>query len=168
MYAKDGGKVPDPILKLTWGYINPNHPTAEEMLREINGRALVDVVDPKDPTKVLVKAGEQMPGFGLLQADGSTACGNWIYSGVWTQAGNMSARRDTSDPGNMGNNLPVGLCLAGQPARALQPCQRRPLQASRGIRPGPASAGPARPGPGSTSRTSRRPSAPTAARAPSS
>jgi formate dehydrogenase major subunit len=108
MYAKDGGKFPDPILKLTWGYINPKLPTAEEVLREINGRALVDVVDPKDKTKILLKAGEQMPGFGLLQADGSTACGNWIYSGVWPQAGNLSQRRDLNDPGLLGNNLTWG------------------------------------------------------------
>jgi formate dehydrogenase-N alpha subunit len=108
MYAKDGGKFPDPILKLTWGYINPKLPTAEEVLREINGRALVDVVDPKDKTKTLLKAGEQMPGFWLLQADGSTACGNWIYSGVWPQAGNLSQRRDLNDPGLLGNNLTWG------------------------------------------------------------
>jgi formate dehydrogenase major subunit len=108
MYAKDGGKVPDPILKLTWGYGNPNHPSAEELLREINGRALADVVDPKDPTKVLVKAGDQMPGFGFLQADGSTTCGNWIYCGVWPQAGNLAQRRDTNDVGNMGNYLNWG------------------------------------------------------------
>src|SRR5512134_1115597 len=108
MYAKDGGKFPDPVLKMTWAYSNPAFPTADEVLREINGRALVDVVDPKDKTKTLLKAGEQMPGFGLLQADGSTACGNWIYSGVWSQAGNLSARRDTADPGNLGNNLTWG------------------------------------------------------------
>jgi formate dehydrogenase major subunit len=50
----------------------------------------------------LVKAGEQLPGFAMLRDDGSTACGNWIYSGVFTQAGNMSARRDTSDPSGLG------------------------------------------------------------------
>jgi formate dehydrogenase major subunit len=103
MYAKDGGKFPDPILKLTWGYGNPSMPAPEDVLREINGRALADVVDPKDKTKVLVKAGEQMPGFGLLQADGTTSCGNWIYSGVWSQAGNNAARRDTNDPAGLGN-----------------------------------------------------------------
>jgi formate dehydrogenase major subunit len=103
MYAKEGGKAPEPVLNLTWNYMNPAKPSPEEVLREINGRALADVVDPKDKTKVLVKAGEQMPGFGLLQDDGSTACGNWIYSGVWTQAGNNSARRDTSDPAGLGN-----------------------------------------------------------------
>ena len=107
-YAKDGGKFPDPILKLTWAYSNPTHPSAEELLREINGRALKDVTDPKDPTRVLVPAGHQLPGFAMLRDDGSTACGNWIYSGVWSQAGNNSARRDTSDPSGVGNTLNWG------------------------------------------------------------
>ena len=108
MYAKDGGKFPEPVLNVTWNYANPNFPSAEELLREINGRALVDVVDPKDATKVLVKAGEQIAGFGVLQADGSTACGNWLYAGSWSQAGNLTARRDSNDPGNLGNNLTWG------------------------------------------------------------
>jgi formate dehydrogenase major subunit len=50
----------------------------------------------------LVRAGEQLPGFAMLRDDGSTACGNWIYCGVFPQAGNMSARRDTSDPSGLG------------------------------------------------------------------
>jgi formate dehydrogenase major subunit len=104
-YQKDGGKFPDPVLNVTWGYSNPVHPSPEELLREINGRALVDVVDPKDKTKLIVAAGQQLAGFGQLQDDGSTSCGNWLYSGVWSQAGNNSARRDTSDPGGLGNNL---------------------------------------------------------------
>lgn len=108
MYAKDGGAFPDAIKALTWGYSNPTNPAPEEVLREINGRALADVLapvdpkNPKEPPKVLVKAGEQLPGFGMLRDDGSTACGNWIYSGVWSQAGNNSARRDTSDPSGQG------------------------------------------------------------------
>ena len=52
MYAKDGGAFPDPILKLTWAYAQPAKPSPEELLREINGKALADVLDPKDPTKV--------------------------------------------------------------------------------------------------------------------
>jgi formate dehydrogenase major subunit len=108
MYRKDGGKGMDPLLNATWGYTNPNNPSPEELLREINGRALVDVVDPKDKTKVLVPGGQQIAGFGVLQDDGTTACGNWIYAGVWSQAGNLSARRDTSDPGGMGNCLNWG------------------------------------------------------------
>jgi formate dehydrogenase-N alpha subunit len=108
MYAKEGGKLPDPILKLNWAYSVPTHPSPEEVLREISGRALTDVMDPKDKTKVLVPAGQQLAGFGQLQDDGSTACGNWIYSGVWSQAGNLSQRRDTADPGGLGNNLTWG------------------------------------------------------------
>jgi formate dehydrogenase major subunit len=50
----------------------------------------------------LVKAGEQLPGFAMLRDDGSTSCGNWIYSGCWSQAGNLTARRDTADPTGLG------------------------------------------------------------------
>ena len=108
MYKKEGGAFPDALNALTWNYSNPTNPPPEEVLREINGRAIGDVLappdpaNPKEPPKVLVKAGEQLPGFGMLRDDGSTACGNWIYSGVWTQAGNMSARRDASDPSGLG------------------------------------------------------------------
>jgi formate dehydrogenase-N alpha subunit len=108
MYAKDGGTLPEPVAALSWPYINANVPSPTEVLREINGRALKDVLAPPDPLNpnapraVLVKAGEQMPNFALLQADGSTACGNWIYAGCFTQAGNMTARRDTSDPSGLG------------------------------------------------------------------
>ena len=108
MYAKDGGKFPDPIVKLSWNYSIPTNPPAEELLREISGRAVTDVVDPKDPTKVLVKAGEQLSGFGQLRADGSTLSGNWLYCGAWSQAGNLTARRDTNDPGGMGSYLNWG------------------------------------------------------------
>ncbi|TNF61683.1 MAG: formate dehydrogenase-N subunit alpha [Burkholderiales bacterium] len=108
LYAREGGTLPEPVAALSWPYINANKPSPQEVLREINGRALKDVLAPPDPKNpdapraVLVKAGEQMPSFGLLQADGSTACGNWIYSGCWTQAGNMTARRDNSDPTGLG------------------------------------------------------------------
>ena len=108
LYANDGGAFPEPILKLTWPYVQPAKPSPEELLREINGRALSDLTDPKDPTKVLLKAGEQLPGFALLRDDGSTACGNWIYSGVWSPAGNNAARRDNSDPSGLGQTLNWG------------------------------------------------------------
>ncbi len=114
LYQKEGGTFPEPILKLTWNHIRPAVPGAEEVLREINGRALVDVMAPPDPKnpdappKVLVPAGQQLPGFPALRRDGSTACGNWIYCGVYTQAGNISMRRDNSDPSGMGTVLNWG------------------------------------------------------------
>lgn len=108
MYAKDGGALPDPVVRLQWAYTEPTNPPAEEVLREINGKAVRDVTDPKDATKVLAKAGEQLSGFGLLRDDGSTSSGNWLYCGAWSQAGNLTARRDTSDPGSMGSYLNWG------------------------------------------------------------
>lgn len=104
-YQKDGGAFPDPILNLTWPYLIPNNPSPEELAKESNGRALADVTDPKDATKVLAKQGELLAGFGQLRDDGSTACGCWIYSGSWTQAGNQMARRDNSDPYGIGQTL---------------------------------------------------------------
>jgi formate dehydrogenase major subunit len=105
LYQGEGGAFPDPIVKLTWPYKIPGLPSPEEMAMEYNGKALVDLVDPKDKTKVLVKAGEQLAGFGQLRDDGTTACGCWIYAGSWTQAGNQMARRDNSDPFGIGQTL---------------------------------------------------------------
>jgi formate dehydrogenase major subunit len=100
LYKKEGGKFPDPILNLTWSYSNPSSPPLAEVLKEINGKALADLEDPA--TKQQIKAGQQLPGFSWLKDDGTTSCGNWIYSGAFTEAGNQTARRDPSDPSNLG------------------------------------------------------------------
>jgi formate dehydrogenase major subunit len=100
LYKKDPGKFPDPILKLAWSYTDPTNPSLAEVLKEVNGKALADLEDPA--TKVQIKTGQQLPGFAWLKDDGTTACGNWIYSGSYTEAGNLTARRDPSDPSNMG------------------------------------------------------------------
>jgi len=102
LYRKEGGTVPEPIVNLTWNYKDPNEPTAEELAKEMNGSALVDVFDPNDPTKKVLEAGKQLASFGLLRDDGTTAAGCWIYTGCFTEAGNMMARRDNSDPGDTG------------------------------------------------------------------
>jgi formate dehydrogenase major subunit len=100
LYKKDGGKFPDPILNLTWNYSVPSSPPLAEVLKEINGKALADLEDPA--TKQQIKSGQQLPGFAWLKDDGTTSCGNWIYSGSFTEAGNQSARRDPSDPSGLG------------------------------------------------------------------
>jgi formate dehydrogenase major subunit len=71
-----------PLLDLSWDY--PVHgedqePSAEAVLREINGYD--------------VASGEPVSGFTELRADGSTACGCWIYSGVYADGVNQAARR---------------------------------------------------------------------------
>ncbi|MGZ8852124.1 MAG: molybdopterin dinucleotide binding domain-containing protein, partial [Thermoanaerobaculia bacterium] len=53
-------------------------------------------------TKVLKTAGQQLDGFGQLQDDGSTMCGNWLHSGVYTEAGNNAQRRSNADPTGLG------------------------------------------------------------------
>jgi formate dehydrogenase major subunit len=75
-----------PIRNLTWDY--PEHgphrePSAEDVLREINGRDLEN--------------GRLLDGFAQLKADGTTACGCWIYSGCFAGGVNQTRRRDAGD-----------------------------------------------------------------------
>jgi len=105
MYAKDGGAFPDPILNLTWKYAQTESPSPEELAKEYSGNALKDLVDPKDPTKITRKAGEQLAGFAELRDDGSTQSGCWIFCGAWGPTGNLMARRDNSDPTGIGQTL---------------------------------------------------------------
>jgi formate dehydrogenase major subunit len=100
LYQKEGGKFPDPILNLTWSYTDPRNPSLAEVAKEINGKALAEVSDPK--LNQTIKAGQQLPSFAWLRDDGTTACGNWIYSGSWTEAGPQLARRGTEDPSGLG------------------------------------------------------------------
>ena len=108
MYKAQGGAYPDPILNLTWNYKNPMFPAADELLREISGKTMVQI---KDPTgKVVLEPGDQLTGFAQLRDDGGTACGNWIYSGSWNKEGNMTARRDPSETSdqNLGQSAKWG------------------------------------------------------------
>jgi len=100
LYRKEGGKFPDPILNLSWNYTIPENPSLAEVAKELNGRALADVEDKASGQ--VVKAGQQLPGFAFLRDDGSTMCGNWIWSGSWTEGGAMTQRRGTEDPSGMG------------------------------------------------------------------
>src|SRR5467141_2509512 len=48
LYQKEGGKFPDPVLHATFGaYTNPYGPSLSEVAKEINGKALADLTDPK-------------------------------------------------------------------------------------------------------------------------
>jgi formate dehydrogenase-N alpha subunit len=100
LYETEGGAFPDPILNLVWSYVDRHHQSFAELAREINGRALADLTDEK--TGQTIKAGQQLPGFAWLRDDGTTACGNWLYSGSWTEQGNQTARRGTQDPSGLG------------------------------------------------------------------
>lgn len=70
-----------PLLDLTW-YYPPSgqieEPSAEAVLAEINGY---------DST------GQALAAYKLLKADGTTACGCWIYCGVYGDDENKAARK---------------------------------------------------------------------------
>lgn len=105
LYRREGGVCPEPILNLSWDYKDPYDPEPAELAQEMNGRALQTLTDPADPEKVLVEAGKLLPNFAVMRDDGSTMSGCWIYAGSWTEEGNMMARRDNSDPGDIGTFL---------------------------------------------------------------
>ena len=105
LYSKEGGAFPDAMLNLSWDYAITDRPDPEELAKEYNGKAITDLTDAKDPTKVLVKAGQQLDSFAQLQDDGSTSSGCWIFAGAWTEKGNMMARRDNADPSGLGETL---------------------------------------------------------------
>jgi len=105
LYKSDGGAYPDPIVNLSWPYAVPKSPSPDELAKEYSGRALKELTDPKNPTLVTRKAGEQLAGFGELRDDGSTLSGCWIYCGAWGPNGNLMARRDNSDPTGIGQTL---------------------------------------------------------------
>jgi formate dehydrogenase major subunit len=70
-----------PLLDLTWDYpVEGDHadPRADAVLREINGRG---------------SDGRELSTFTELRADGSTACGCWIYCGAFANGVNQTARR---------------------------------------------------------------------------
>ncbi|MBN6051693.1 molybdopterin-dependent oxidoreductase, partial [Nonomuraea sp. RK-328] len=74
-------EIDRPLRELTWDY--PEHgahrdPSAEAVLREING------VGPD---------GRALSSSTQLRPDGSTACGCWIYCGVYAGEVNRAARR---------------------------------------------------------------------------
>jgi formate dehydrogenase major subunit len=98
LYTKEGGVFPDPILKLKWDYTTNGQFDPHKMAKQINGYFLKDVT-LGDTT---YKKGTLVPSFALLQVDGSTSSGNWLYCNSYTEKGNMAARRGTEDKSGIG------------------------------------------------------------------
>ena len=88
LYASEGGAYHEPIEHLTWSYLNPREPTLEELAQEINGFDLA--------------SGRRLSSFGELNDEGTTASGNWLYCGSFTEDGNQMARRETGDATGLG------------------------------------------------------------------
>ncbi len=78
-----------PIQSLFWNYGESDHPDMDLVHREINGYETA--------------TGKLLKNFTKLADDGSTICGNWIYSGFYPEEGkDLSMSQDNTDEG-MGN-----------------------------------------------------------------
>ncbi len=79
--AGSADDIDRPVLDLTWDYPTAGplaEPDAEAVLAEVNGRDA---------------DGRPLSSFAQLAGDGSTACGCWIYCGVYADGVNQAARR---------------------------------------------------------------------------
>jgi formate dehydrogenase major subunit len=98
LYAESKEKRDRPILSLVWDYLDEkdndnwrikDEPSAHRVMKEINGYVWA--------TKKL------LPGFADLKDDGSTACGAWIYGGIYAPSAdhpdglNRAANRKSDD-----------------------------------------------------------------------
>jgi formate dehydrogenase major subunit len=106
LYADSREEKDQPLLNLTWDYdydgtphlpdgtpsLIEGEPDVSRVLKEINGYDLTDI-DPGTGKPKLVS------GFADLKDDGSTACGCWIYSGVFPEPDHNRAR-DRKRTGN--------------------------------------------------------------------
>ncbi len=79
-YREEPGQYDEPIMNLKWDYLDDEGKfDSRKAAMGINGYN--------------TETGELLPGFGSLKADGSTACGAWIYSGYYC---NNDAKDDPS------------------------------------------------------------------------
>jgi formate dehydrogenase major subunit len=105
LYAGSTDPRDQPLLHLAWDYDFDEpprlpdgtlsriegEPDLEKVLMEINGHRL-DETDPRTGRPRLVS------GFSELKDDGTTACGCWVYSGVFPEPGrNRANERNTTD-----------------------------------------------------------------------
>lgn len=90
LYAGSTDPKDRPILDMTWDYEHEDErerkrgePSASRVMQEING--------------YVVATGEQLKDFTECRDDGSTACGGWIYSGVYPDKDTNRARSRKGD-----------------------------------------------------------------------
>ncbi len=92
------------LQALTWDYEGAepepgsrilDEPDVHLVLKEINGYYVFPQGQTETgtgkPRAYTLREAPHVPGFAGLKADGSTACGSWIYSGVYPEPGNNRA-----------------------------------------------------------------------------
>ncbi|MCD8340022.1 MAG: molybdopterin-dependent oxidoreductase [Burkholderiales bacterium] len=96
LYRTEGGVNPDQITKVNWNYRNPDG--------QLDVKACCHALNGYN-----TKTGKLVNAFSELKADGSTACGCWIFSGYfnneelkWQPLEQPTARRSLVDPSGLG------------------------------------------------------------------
>jgi formate dehydrogenase major subunit len=113
LYADSKEAKDRPLQALTWDYEREepepgsrllDEPDAQLVLKEINGYYVYasaedaqESANNKTKQPRSLREAKHVPGFAVLKDDGSTACGSWIYSGVYPEPGNNRAASRISD-----------------------------------------------------------------------
>jgi formate dehydrogenase major subunit len=110
LYASSTKQRDQGLKALTWDYererpepgsLLTDEPDAELVLKEINGYYVTDGQNKTAKSYNLHNA-PHIKSYMVLKDDGSTACGSWIYSGVYPEPGkNLAASRITDGKTNL-------------------------------------------------------------------
>lgn len=92
LYEGEGGTVPEQITKMLWDYDNPDGEIdIVKVCKEINGYQTAD--------------GSFVTNFVGLKDDGTTACGNWLFSGYYNNYNDPATKRRIKEKEGIGSNL---------------------------------------------------------------
>lgn len=94
LYEKESGAQPGPILDLLWDYgMNGNEDEVDvvKVAKALNGYTFDD--------------GKLLTNFVGLKDDGTTACGNWLYSGYYNNYENPACKSRIRETEGVGSNL---------------------------------------------------------------
>jgi len=110
LYAGNDAPKDRPLQALAWDYDSEepepgsrilDEPDTLLILKEINGyyvrRSNQEDKESGVDQVYTLRDAPHVPGFAALKSDGSTACGSWIYSGVYPEPGNNRAASRISD-----------------------------------------------------------------------
>ena len=91
LYSAEGGVVPEQITSMKWDYDGPDGEIdIVKVCMDLNGYRVAD--------------GSLVTNFVGLQDDGSTACGNWLYSGYYNNLENPATKKRIKEREGLGFN----------------------------------------------------------------
>lgn len=91
LYNAEGGAVPEQITNMFWDYDGPDGEIdIVKVCKELNGYRVAD--------------DSLVTNFVGLQDDGSTACGNWLYSGYYNNYDNPATKKRIKEKEGLGFN----------------------------------------------------------------